>query len=45
MESKRIKVLHVAECIGGVDRYLHSLLKYIDHEKFEIIMVLSKLYK
>lgn len=45
MESKRIKVLHVAECIGGVDRYLHSLLKYIDHEKFESIMVLSKLYE
>lgn len=45
MESKRIKVLHVAECIGGVDRYLHSLLKYINHEKFESIMVLSKLYE
>ena len=43
--KKRIKVLHVAECIGGVDRYLHSLLKYIDHEKYENIMVLSKLYE
>lgn len=43
--EKRIKVLHVAECIGGVDRYLHSFLKYIDHEKYESIMVLSKLYE
>lgn len=45
MESKRIRVLHVAECIGGVDRYLQSLLKYMDHERFESIMVLSKLYE
>lgn len=45
MESKRIRVLHVAECIGGVDRYLQSLLKYVDHKKFENIMILSKLYE
>lgn len=45
MKSKRTKVLHVAECIGGVDRYLQSLLKYIDHEQFENIVVLSKLYQ
>lgn len=43
--TNRIKVMHVAECIGGVDRYLHSLLKYMNHEKFENIMVLSKLYE
>lgn len=43
--TNRIKVMHVAECIGGVDRYLHSLLKYIDHDKLENIMVLSKLYE
>lgn len=43
--AKRIKVMHVAECAGGVDRYLRSLLKYINHEKFENIVVLSQLYK
>lgn len=45
MENERIKVMHVAECIGGVDRYLHSFLKYVDCEKIENIMVLSKLYE
>lgn len=36
-----MKVLHVAECIGGVDRYLRNLLKYSSCEN---IMVLSQLY-
>lgn len=36
-----MKVLHVAECIGGVDRYLRSLLKYSTCEN---VVVLSKLY-
>lgn len=37
-----MKVLHVAECIGGVDRYLRCLLKYSSCEN---IMILSQLYK
>lgn len=37
-----IRVLHVAECIGGVDRYLRCLLKYSTCEN---IMILSQLYK
>lgn len=37
-----MKVLHVAECIGGVDRYLRCLLKYSTCEN---IMILSQLYK
>ena len=37
-----MKVLHVAECVGGVDRYLRSLLKYSTCEN---IMILSQLYK
>jgi glycosyltransferase involved in cell wall biosynthesis len=45
MQTKRIRVLHVAECVGGVDRYLQSVLKYMDHDKYENIMVLSTLYK
>lgn len=42
--TKKIKILHVAECVGGVDKYLHSLIKYMDHDKFENIVVLSQLY-
>ena len=37
-----MRVLHVAECIGGVDRYLRSFLKYSSCEN---IMILSQLYK
>ena len=40
-----IRVIHVAECIGGVDRYLRCLLKYSDKEKIENIMIISQLYK
>lgn len=36
-----MRVLHVAECIGGVDRYLRSLLKYSTCEN---IMILSQKY-
>lgn len=36
-----MRVLHVAECIGGVDRYLRCLLKYSTCEN---IVVLSQLY-
>lgn len=37
----RLKVMHVAECIGGVDRYIRSLLRYSSCEN---IMILSQLY-
>lgn len=36
-----MKVVHVAECVGGVDRYLSGLLKYSTCEN---IMILSQLY-
>lgn len=42
---RKIRVIHIAECIGGVDRYLRCLLKYSDREKIENIMILSQLYK
>lgn len=38
----KIRIMHVAECAGGVDRYLHSLIKYLDCEKFENILVCSQ---
>lgn len=37
-----MRVLHVAECGGGVDRYLHCLIKYSLSEN---IVILSQLYK
>lgn len=36
-----MRVLHVAECTGGVDRYLRCLLKYSTCDN---IMILSQLY-
>lgn len=41
----KIRILHVAQAAGGVDRYLRSLLKYIDKDKFENILVCSQDYK
>lgn len=41
---KKIKIVHVAECIGGVDKYLRSLIKYMNHDKFENVVILSQLY-
>ena len=39
MKKKKIKILHVAQAAGGVDRYIRMLLKYLDKEKFENILV------
>lgn len=42
MESKKIKILHVAQAAGGVDRYIRMLLKYLDKDKFDNILVCSQ---
>ncbi|WP_261374654.1 glycosyltransferase family 4 protein [Lactobacillus gasseri] len=39
---KKIKVLHVAEAAGGVERYLQSLFKYSDNREVENILVCSQ---
>lgn len=39
-----IRVLHVAEAAGGVERYLHSLLKYSSNEDIENILICSQHY-
>ena len=39
---RRIKILHVVQAAGGVDRYIRMLLKYLDKEEFENIMVCSQ---
>lgn len=39
---KKIRILHVAQAAGGVDRYIRMLLKYLEKEKFENILVCSQ---
>lgn len=40
----KIKVMHIVECAGGVDRYIYMLLKNMNQDKFEHILVCSKNY-
>lgn len=42
MGKKKIRILHVAQAAGGVDRYIRMLLKYLDKKKFENILVCSQ---
>lgn len=39
---RKIRILHVVQAAGGVDRYIRMLLKYLDKEEFENIMVCSQ---
>lgn len=43
--ERRIRILHVAQATGGVDRYIRMLFKYMDHDKFENILVCSHDFK
>ena len=42
MAENKNKILHVAQAAGGVDRYIRMLLKYLDKDKFENILVCSQ---
>ena len=42
MRKDKVKILHVAQAAGGVDRYIRMLLKYLDKDKFENILVCSQ---
>lgn len=33
---KKIRILHVAQAAGGVDRYIRMLLKYLDKKSSRI---------
>lgn len=44
MDNKKIRVLHVAQAAGGVDRYLKMLFKYMDKEAVENMLVASNDY-
>ena len=37
----KIRIMHVAQAAGGVDRYLRMLFKYLDKNNFENILVCS----
>ena len=39
---KKISILNVAQAAGGVDRYIRMLLKYLDKDKFENVLVCSQ---
>ena len=41
----KIRIVHVAECAGGVDRYLRMLLTYMNRERFEQTLVCSDDYR
>ncbi|MDO5416767.1 MAG: glycosyltransferase family 4 protein [Lachnospiraceae bacterium] len=45
MNEKKIRILHVAQASGGVDRYIRMLFKYMDHNKYENILVCSYDFK
>ena len=42
MSKNKIRILHVAQAAGGVDRYIRMLLKYLDKDKFENVLVCSQ---
>ena len=44
-EERKIRIVHIAQSPGGVERYLRSLLKYSNREKYEIILIVSNQYK
>ena len=44
MRKDKIKIMHVAQAAGGVDRYIRMLLKYLDKDKFVNILVCSEDY-
>ena len=42
MMKNKIRILHVAQAAGGVDRYIRMLLKYLDKDRFENVLVCSQ---
>ena len=42
MIEKKVRILHVAQAAGGVDCYIRMLLKYLDRNKFENVLVCSQ---
>lgn len=45
MDSDKILIVHIAECAGGVERYIRSLLEKMDKKKFQHILLCSDSFK
>ena len=43
-DNRKITVAHIVQSPGGVERYLHSLLKYLNHDKIDNILICSHDY-
>ena len=37
-----MKILHIAQAPGGVERYIHTLLSHIDQSRYENVLLCSK---
>lgn len=44
-DTRKIRIMHVAQAAGGVDRYLRCLVKYLDSNQFENILICSQDFK
>lgn len=42
---KKIRIMYVAQAAGGVDRYIRMLLKYLNNDRFENILICSKTFR
>lgn len=42
MKNGKIRIMHVAQAAGGVDRYIRMLFKYLNEDEFENILVCSQ---
>lgn len=42
---KKIRILHIAQAAGGVDRYIQMLLKYLNKDTFENVLICSQDYR
>lgn len=42
MNKNKIKIIHFTQVAGGIQTYIEQIIKYIDTEKFEIILVSPK---
>lgn len=44
-DNNKIKVVHIAQANGGIERYLKMFFKYSDKEKYENYLIVSNQYR
>jgi len=42
---KKTRIMHIVQCPGGVENYISMLLKYMDRDSYEQILICSQDYK